>query len=162
MPTLHQYSTRLLWTGNTGEGTRTYSSYDRAYTISVHGKPVIHGSSDPHFHGDPTRYNPEELLVAALSSCHMLWFLHLCSAAGVIVDGYEDRAIGTMIEETDGGGRFTEVMLHPKVWVKDFNGDVEKINGLHKAAHQKCFIANSCNFPVKYEAGCFGTEHEAF
>lgn len=155
MPAVHQYTTQLLWTGNDGEGTRTYTSYDRSYVLSVHNKPVIPGSSDPHFHGDPTRYNPEELLVGALSSCHMLWFLHLCAAAGVVVEAYEDRAAGTMTEDADGSGRFAEVVLHPKVWIRGFDGNVEQINGIHTAAHQKCFIANSCNFPIRHEAMCF-------
>lgn len=155
MPETHEYYTQLVWTGNAGAGTENYTSYARSHVISVQNKPAIPGSSDPHFRGDVTRYNPEELLVASLSSCHMLWFLHLCSAQGIIVTAYEDEARGVMQEDADGGGRFTEVVLHPKVWVKAGNGNPEKVNALHAAAHKKCFIANSCNFPVKHEPVCY-------
>ena len=159
MSKTHRYNTQMVWTGNTGEGTRAYSSYERNHIISVKNKPAIPGSSDPHFRGDSSRYNPEELLVASLSSCHMLWFLHVCSAQGIIVTAYEDAATGSMLEDADGGGRFTEVVLHPKVWIKNYNGDAEKINALHTAAHKKCFIANSCNFPVRHDPVCYETEN---
>lgn len=154
---VHNYVTKLTWTGNTGYGTETYSSYSRNYLISVDGKNNIAGSSDPAFRGDASRYNPEELLVASLSSCHMLWFLHLCAEAGVIVMGYEDMAKGTMEENTDGGGRFTGVVLYPVITI---NGtiDKEKLNQLHDKAHAKCFIASSCNFPVKYKAEYIGEQ----
>jgi organic hydroperoxide reductase OsmC/OhrA len=155
MSKAHQYNTQLAWTGNTGEGTRAYSSYERSHIISVENKPAIPGSSDPHFRGDSSRYNPEELLVASLSSCHMLWFLHMCSEQGIVVTAYEDAATGSMLEDADGGGRFTAVVLHPKVWVKNYDGNAENINALHAAAHKKCFIANSCNFPVKCEPVCY-------
>ncbi len=150
---LHQYNTDLRWTGNTGNGTENYRSYERSYTISVHGKPEIAGSSDPAFRGDPGKYNPEEMLVAALSSCHMLSFLHLCAISSVIVLGYSDNAAGTMEEGNDGNGRFTEVMLKPQVVVKEASM-IEKANALHEKAHHNCFIANSCNFPVRHEAYC--------
>lgn len=146
----HQYNTKLVWTGNAGYGTQTYSSYSRAYIISVDGKNDILGSSDPAFRGDASRYNPEELLVASLSSCHMLWFLHLCSAAGIIVIGYEDEAKGTMIETADGGGHFSEVILYPVVTIEG-NVDKEKLDTLQHEAHKKCFIAASCNFPIRCE-----------
>ena len=107
----HLYQTSLLWTGNKGQGTASYRSYDRAYEIEVENKPVIKGSSDPNFRGDRTKYNPEELLVASLSSCHLLWYLHLCSEAGVVVVNYQDKAIGKMSETETGSGKFTEVKL---------------------------------------------------
>ncbi len=151
---LHHYTTQLQWTGNKGEGTKNYSAYDRDHVIAVQNKPALNASSDPQFRGDPAKYNPEELLVAALSSCHMLWFLHICANAGVIVTAYEDNATGKMQEDADGGGRFIEVLLKPVVWVKDAH-DPEKINRLHAEAHRKCFIANSCNFPVKHQAVCY-------
>ena len=145
------YATELIWTGNRGEGTSTYRAYDRAYEITVSGKPVIPGSSDPHFRGDATRYNPEELLVASLSACHMLWFLHLCADAGIRVERYTDAATGTMQETADGGGHFTEVVLRPAVYV---SGDVDRarMDALHARAHELCFIAQSVNFPVRCEA----------
>ena len=148
---LHSYATDLVWTGNRGEGTSGYRAYDRAHEISVAGKPVIPGSSDPHFRGDATRYNPEELLVASLSACHMLWFLHLCADAGIRVERYTDSATGAMQEAADGGGHFTEVVLRPAVRVA---GDVEhaRIDALHERAHELCFIAQSVNFPVRCEA----------
>ena len=148
---LHSYATDLVWTGNRGEGTSGYRAYDRAYEISVAGKPAIPGSSDPHFRGDATRYNPEELLVASLSACHMLWFLHLCADAGIRVERYTDSATGAMQETADGGGHFTEVVLRPAVRIA---GDVEhaRIDALHERAHELCFIAQSVNFPVRCEA----------
>src|SRR3954469_21032932 len=111
----HTYEISIQWTGNTGEGTKSYSSYRRDYLVHAGDKAAISGSSDPAFRGDTSRYNPEELLVASLSSCHMLWYLHLCADAGVSVLAYEDAAEGTMVEGADGGGRFTEVVLRPKV-----------------------------------------------
>jgi organic hydroperoxide reductase OsmC/OhrA len=153
MSKTHQYNTLLCWTGNTGKGTENYRAYERAYTVAINGKPELAGSSDPAFRGDPARYNPEEMLVAALSACHMLSFLHFCSASGVIVESYTDTATGTMEETKEGNGRFTEVILRPKVVVKEFSM-VEKANALHDKAHQYCFIANSCNFPVLHQPAC--------
>lgn len=153
----HQYKVNLLWTGNRGEGTASYRAYERSYTQHVAGKPDLLGSSDPAFRGDPTRHNPEELLVASLSSCHLLWFLHLCSEAGVSVVDYSDHAKGFMEETTDGGGRFTEVVLHPTVTVAD-RSMVAKVDALHEAAHHKCFIANSVNFPVRTLGTCTALE----
>lgn len=145
----HNYCVTVIWTGNTGKGTSTYHAYKRDHHISVIGKPPIPGSSDPKFRGDAARYNPEELLVAALSTCHMLWYLHLCADAGIVVVSYEDRAEGTMSEGADGRGQFVIVTLHPHVRIK---GSVEQAEALHKRAHELCFIANSVNFPVKHEA----------
>jgi len=151
MSKLHSYQTELAWKGNLGSGTSFYNSYKRDYVVRVQDKPVIEGSSDPEFRGDGSRYNPEEMLVASLSSCHMLWFLHLCAVSGIIVTAYEDRAIGTMEENADGSGSFSEVVLHP---VASVSGeiDAERLDALHKEANQKCFIANSCNFPVRHMA----------
>lgn len=146
----HYYQTSLKWTGNTGTGTSSYRAYERAHEVSVMGKPIIPASSDPSFRGDASRYNPEEMLVLSLSSCHMLWFLHLCSGAGVAVVDYTDNAKGVMEETTDGGGRFKTVVLHPYVVVLE-QQMAEKLPDLHHRAHQMCFIANSCNFPVKHE-----------
>ena len=143
----HLYQTSLLWTGNKGQGTTSYRSYDRAYEIEVENKPVIKGSSDPAFRGDRTKYNPEELLVASLSSCHLLWYLHLCSEAGVIVVDYKDKAIGKMSETKTGSGRFTEVILQPEV-VVTAESSLEQAKKLHDKTHEFCFIANSVNFPV--------------
>jgi organic hydroperoxide reductase OsmC/OhrA len=145
----HLYSVNVAWTGNTGQGTSDYRSYTRDHEINVPGKPPIHGSSDPKFRGDPVRYNPEELMVAALSSCHMLWYLHLCADAGVVVVSYEDRAEGTMEESGEGAGRFVRVMLRPHVRVTK---SVEQAEALHQRAHELCFIANSVNFPVLHQA----------
>ena len=153
MSKLHQYNTLLRWTGNSGKGTENYRAYERSYTVSVNGKPELAGSSDPAFRGDPAKYNPEEMLVAALSACHMLSFLHFCSAAGVIVVDYSDSASGTMEETKEGNGRFTEVVLKPNVVVKEASM-IEKVNALHIKAHQYCLIANSCNFPVLHQPVC--------
>jgi organic hydroperoxide reductase OsmC/OhrA len=147
----HSYHTNLQWTGNTGKGTETYRGYERSHQISVEGKQMIEASSDPSFHGDKSKYNPEEMFVASLSSCHMLWFLHLCSVASVIVLEYSDAAIGKMVESDDGNGRFSEVILYPQVKLKE-EWMIEKTNAIHEKAHHFCFIANSVNFPVRHEA----------
>ena len=149
----HHYKTTVTWTGNTGKGTESYRGYERAHTISAAGKIDIAASSDPAFLGDKTKYNPEELLLASLSSCHMLWWLHLCSDAGIIVTAYSDHASGTMEENASGGGHFAEVVLHPVATITDASKK-EKALALHEEANKKCFIANSCNFPVKHEAIC--------
>jgi organic hydroperoxide reductase OsmC/OhrA len=146
----HTYQANIVWTGNKGEGTRTYTAYSRAHEISVDGKPVIPGSSDPHFRGDESRYNPEEMLVASLSACHLLWYLHLCSDAGIVVLDYKDEAIGKMVETETGGGHFTEVILRPRATVTP-DSDKAKAFELHEKAHRLCFIAASVNFPVRTE-----------
>ncbi|MDA3615029.1 OsmC family protein [Polluticaenibacter yanchengensis] len=143
----HHYQATITWTGNTGSGTAHYSTYERSHTISVNNKPAIAGSSDPAFRGDAGRHNPEDLLLASLSSCHMLWYLHLCAANNVIVESYTDQAQGTMIEGPDGSGRFTEVVLLPVIKVSDASM-ISKAMALHEEANRYCFIANSVNFPV--------------
>ena len=147
----HHYETNLKWTGNQGEGTGSYRSYKRDHTISIPGKPDIPGSSDPAFRGDPSRHNPEELLVASLSACHMLWYLHLCASHKIVVLAYEDQATGEMVENADGSGRFKSVTLHPYITLAD-PAMKAKAETLHEKANQACFIANSCNFPVHHQA----------
>jgi organic hydroperoxide reductase OsmC/OhrA len=147
----HRYAVAVEWTGNTGTGTSGYRSYERRYEISAGTqKPAIPGSSDPVFRGDPARWNPEELLVAALSACHKLSYLHLCADAGVVVIAYVDHAEGVMEEARDGSGRFQRVILRPRVTVAS-GSDTVKARELHHEAHSKCFIANSVNFPVELE-----------
>lgn len=146
----HSYAVRVTWTGNLGQGTSGYTTYDRSHEISAAGKPAIPGSSDPAFRGDRSRYNPEDLLVASLSACHMLWYLHLCADAKIVVADYVDDASGTMAETSDGGGHFTEVVLRPSV-VIGRGGDTALATALHERAHHLCFIANSVNFQVRCE-----------
>jgi organic hydroperoxide reductase OsmC/OhrA len=148
----HTYNTTIAWTGNRGEGTKHYKGYDRSHDVIVDNKEIIKASSDPAFMGDRSKHNPEELLVASLSSCHMLWFLHLCSDNGIVVVEYKDRATGTMVE-TATGGHFTEVMLNPVVTITD-GSKIDRCNELHVQANQRCFIANSCNFPVRHSPTC--------
>ncbi|MDQ1805800.1 OsmC family protein [Chryseobacterium sp. CKR4-1] len=145
----HHYSTSIEWTGNKGTGTSGYRNYDRSYTISIENKVTIDGSSDPAFRGDKTKHNPEELFLASLSSCHMLWYLHFCSEAGVILTEYTDKATGIMAETANGSGHFTEVTLHPEIIVTD-ESMIEKAVELHQKANEFCFIANSVNFKVKH------------
>lgn len=146
----HSYTVTITWTGNTGAGTAGYRDYERSYDISSPGKPTIAGSSDPAFRGDRGRWNPEDLLVASLSACHKLWYLHLCAEAGLVVNAYVDEAVGVMEESADGGGQFVEVTLRPRVSIAS-GCDREKAHALHHAAHAKCFIARSVNFPVACE-----------
>ena len=148
----HSYPIRMSWTGNTGTGTANYRGYDRTHEYSVRGKPVIPGSADPAFRGDATRYNPEELLVMSLSSCHMLWYLHLCAESGVVVTAYVDDAVGTLVEVKETGGHFTEVVLRPAVTLAA-GSDAALATALHEKAHHLCFVANSVNFPVRVEPG---------
>jgi organic hydroperoxide reductase OsmC/OhrA len=146
----HSYRITVQWTGNAGTGTSAYRDYRRDHEIASAGKPTILGSSDPHFRGDPARWNPEELLVAAISTCHQLWYLHLCSAARVVVTAYEDHAEGVMLEQPDGSGRFVRVVLHPRVTISP-QSDCDRAIALHREAHAMCFVANSVNFPIEHE-----------
>jgi len=146
----HNYEVCVNWTGNDGEGTSTYRSYRRDYTILSDGKPEIHGSSDPSFRGDRSRHNPEELLVASVSSCHMLWYLHLCAVNHIAVLEYRDLASGLLEEDATGSGEFVRVVLKPKVKIS-VGGDQHKAATLHAEAHRLCFIARSVKFPVDIE-----------
>ena len=147
----HEYKTSLRWTGNKGTGTSDYRAYARDYEITGPLKSAtLEGSSDPHFRGDATRYNPEDLLVASLSACHMLSYLHLCAVNRIVVTEYTDDATGTMAENPDGSGQFTEVTLRPQVTIAA-GSDVTKALHLHEEAGKLCFIAGSVNFPVRHE-----------
>jgi organic hydroperoxide reductase OsmC/OhrA len=146
----HRYAVTMEWTGNTGSGTSGYRAYERSHEITAGDKPPIAGSSDPNFRGDARRWNPEELLVASLSACHQLWYLHLCADAGIVVTAYIDRAEGVMVEDATGGGHFERVVLRPLVTLAA-GSDAERARALHPTAHERCFIANSVNFPVDHE-----------
>jgi organic hydroperoxide reductase OsmC/OhrA len=148
---VHSYNVRVDWTGNDGVGTKSYREYRRDHTIIVDGKPDIRGSSDPSFRGDRSRFNPEELLVASLSSCHMLWYLHLCAVNHVTVLEYRDAAEGFMEEEESGAGQFVRVQLRPAVKLA-VGSDGARALALHEEAHHNCFIARSVNFPVEIAA----------
>ena len=148
----HYYKVKIEWTGNQGDGTLNYKSYNRNHSITAKGKSVdIKASSDPSFLGDKTRYNPEELFLSSLSACHMLWYLHLCSTHNIIVTAYKDQAVGVMDEFENGSGQFKEVCLYPQVEVANKNMIV-KANELHHEANKMCFIANSCNFEVRHQS----------
>ncbi|MBP0450089.1 OsmC family protein [Kitasatospora sp. RG8] len=146
----HTYTAEITWTGNRGTGTSDYRSYERSHEVAGEGLPTIPGSSDPAFRGDPARWNPEQLQLAALSQCHMLSYLHQCAVNGVVVTSYVDRPLGTM-EQTAGGGHFTGAMLRPRIEVAS-EEMTEKALALHDDAHRACFIAASVNFPVRHEA----------
>jgi organic hydroperoxide reductase OsmC/OhrA len=143
----HQYRVTVEWQGNRGEGTAHYRAYGREHVIGAAGKPPIAGSADPAFRGDAARWNPEELLVASVSACHKLWYLHLCAEAGIAVLAYEDAAEGVMTEEPGGSGRFTRITLKPRVVIRA-GDDAARAEALHQEAHRFCFIANSVNFPI--------------
>jgi organic hydroperoxide reductase OsmC/OhrA len=146
----HHYEVTVSWTGNRGTGTSGYRDYGRDHEVSAEGRPLILGSSDPAFRGDPARWNPELALLTALSECHMLSYLHVCATAGVVVTGYVDASEGTMAEDDNGGGRFTEVTLRPQVTVATADM-IDSAIALHEEASAKCFIAASVNFPVHHE-----------
>jgi len=145
----HHYHITNLWIGNLGAGTASYRGYSRNYELFAAGKNApIPGSSDPLYRGDRARYNPEELLLGALSACHMLWVLHLCADAGIVVTGYEDQPEGEMTEDPDGAGRFTKVVLRPRMTITDV-GRIAHALDAHKRAHHFCAMAQSVNFPVE-------------
>jgi organic hydroperoxide reductase OsmC/OhrA len=149
MGPLHTYETTVVWTGNRGTGTSGYRDYDRTHEVAAAGLPRIPGSADRAFRGEPDRWNPELLLVSALSQCHLLAYLHLAADHGVIVTSYVDRAVGTM-REHDGTGEMTLVVLHPVITVADA-AMVTTAVALHDRAEETCFIARSVNFPVRHE-----------
>jgi organic hydroperoxide reductase OsmC/OhrA len=150
VPKTHTYDLTVTWTGDQGSGTSSYRSYSRAHEVDAPGRPPLLGSADPFFHGDADRWNPEQLLVAALSECHLLSYLHVCAVAGIVVTGYTDKPHGVMAQTDDGGGHFTEVVLRPQVTVTSPEM-VERATALHEDANKVCFIANSVNFPVRHE-----------
>ncbi len=147
---LHRTALNLHWTGNLGAGTATYRAYDRAHRITAPGKDPIEGSADPAFRGDPARWNPEELLLAAVAACHQLWYLHLCAEAGIVVTSYEDAADAVLREEADGGGRIIAATLRPLVGIAH-GRDAARAASLHEDAGEKCFIARSVNFLIGHE-----------
>ncbi len=149
----HHYKLGVSWTGNLGAGASAYDSYGRDHVITCEGKPDLQASSDPYFRGDASRYNPEDLFLAAISSCHMLWYLHLCADAGIVVTSYNDNAEGIMNSGGDDPGRFIEVNLNPVAKISD-PLRMDEANQLHDKAREKCFISNSCNFPIAHHPRC--------
>ena len=148
----HHYTINIKWTGDEGKGTKDYKSYNRNHSISNPSKySEILGSSDPSFRGDKTKYNPEDLFLSSIASCHMLWYLHLCSVNQIVVTSYSDNATGTMEESKNGSGKFKEVTLHPLVTIQDEH-QIKKAAELHSQANEMCFIANSCNFKIGHES----------
>lgn len=147
--TEHDYRLTVEWTGDRGTGTSGYRDYHRSITVSADGRPDLLASADRTFHGDASRWNPEEMLVAALSTCHLLSYLHIAAREGIVVTGYADEATGTMVQ-AGIGGHFTEVVLRPVVTVTD-PAMVEAATKAHRAASEACFIAASVNFPVRHE-----------
>jgi organic hydroperoxide reductase OsmC/OhrA len=149
MGALHTYAIDVTWTGAGDDGTASYTSYGRDHEVLMEGRPVLLASADPAFRGDADRYSPEDLFVASLAQCHMLWALHMAARVGVVVVGYADRATGTMRVESAGAGQFTEVTLRPRLTVR---GDVDEdvVRKIHDDAHAHCFIARSVNFPVRH------------
>ncbi|WP_300544849.1 OsmC family protein [Maricaulis sp.] len=151
MAKTHAYNARVVWTGNRGTGTSAYKAYDRTWNVETPGKPVIHCSNDPLLGGDPGLPNPEDMLISALSACHMLWYLHLASVAGIVVTAYSDDPEGVGETAPDGAGRFLEATLRPTITLAP-GTDVETADAIHGEIHKYCFIARSVNFPVGCEA----------
>ena len=153
----HNYKSTVVWTGNNGNGTDNYKNYERSHTISIQNKCDISASSDAPFRGDITKHNPEDLFLSSISSCHMLWYLHLCADNGIVVQEYSDEAEGTMLQTETGGGYFTQVTLHPKVVIED-KSLIQFAIELHHKANQKCFIANSLGFKVLHNPTIIAVE----
>ncbi len=150
MANTHSFSATVTWTGNRGQGTSRYRAYGREHEVAIDGKPTILGSSDPSFLGDAAKWNPEDMLISSISTCHMLWFLHLASDAGWVVETYEDRVEAVMQMNPNGSGQFSSATLHPAVTISA--GDPALLNDLHHKAHGMCFIARSLNFEIGCEA----------
>ncbi len=147
----HTYMATVTWTGNQGAGTTDVKAYARRYDVACDGKPTIEGSADPAYMGDASRHNPEDMLLASLSACHMLWYLHLCAVRKVVVRAYEDTARGTMRVNPDGSGEFTGVTLKPRVTIAP-DSDPALAESLHEKANAMCFVARSVSFPVEHDA----------
>ena len=151
MSKTHDYTARIAWTGDRGEGTKRYKGYDRTWRIATPGQLPIDCSNDPSLGGDPTKPNPEDLLLASLSGCHMLWYLHLASEAGIVVRAYEDAPLGVGETGPRGDGRYLRAVLRPTITLAQ-GADLAKADALHHEVHHFCFIARSVNFPIAYEA----------
>ena len=149
--TEHAYTARIAWTGNRGTGTSAYKAYDRTWQVEAPGKPVIACSNDPLLGGDPGLHNPEDLLLSALSACHMLWYLHLAAVAGIVVTGYEDSPEGIGENAPDGSGQFVRATLRPVITLAA-GMDAARADAIHHEIHKYCFIARSVRFPVSCEA----------
>jgi len=150
-PKHHQYSSSIVWTGNTGRGTAAYRAYERTWDIITPEKPTIHCSNDPLLGGDPTLPNPEDLLLNAVSACHMLWYLHLASDVGIVIETYKDTPVGIGEVENNGAGRFIGVTLNPKIGLQK-GSNPDQADAIHSDIHRYCFIARSLNFPVEIKA----------
>lgn len=146
----HNYIVNIEWTGQNGVGTTSYSAYNRSFNMQAGEKPMLECSSDTIFRGDKTKYNPEDMLVASLSSCHMLWYLHFCADHGITVLAYKDAAEGVLSLEKGAPSKFTNITLKPRVQIKE-SDKIELAEALHAKAHEYCFIANSVNFPVNID-----------
>ncbi len=146
----HSFHAAVTWTGNTGTGTSAYKAYERTWEIRTPNKPMVKCSNDPMLGGDPSLHNPEDMLIASLSACHMLWYLHLASQENIVVLAYEDRPEGIGQSLPDGSGQFTQAILKPSITVKA-GADMDRAEAIHHEVHKYCFIARSVNFPVTYE-----------
>jgi organic hydroperoxide reductase OsmC/OhrA len=151
MTKTHDYTATIAWTGNRGDGTRTYRGYDRTWDVRTPGKPVIHCSNDPLLGGDPTKPNPEDLLLATVAACHMLWYLHLANTAGIVVHEYEDSPVGVGETAPNGAGRMLSATLRPRIVVAA-GADLAVADAIHARVHEFCFVARSVNFPIEYRA----------
>lgn len=152
MGTVHEYVCRIEWTGNRGDGTKSYRGYDRSWKVGTPGKPVIHCSNDPLLGGNPSLPNPEDLLLSSLAACHMLWYLHLASRAGIVVHRYADHPVGFGETDANGAGRFLRATLRPQIEVAR-GTDLGRADAIHAEVHRYCFIARSVNFPISFAAG---------
>ena len=151
MTKTHDYTAQIVWTGDRGRGTKSYRGYDRTWRITTPGKPPVECSNDPLLGGDPSRPNPEDLLLSSLAACHMLWYLHLASTAGIVVRAYEDNPVGVGETGPRGEGRFIEAVLRPQITIER-GADLAVADALHEKIDEYCFIARSVNFPVRCEA----------
>lgn len=147
----HLFKAAINWTSKQNPPDSTKRFYSKSHQIKIEGKPVLEVSAAKAFKGDPELYNPEDLLLSSLVSCHMMSYLYVCSQNGIEVLEYSDNAEATLEVSPNGSGRFVAAKLYPKV--KILNPEqIQLALDLHQKANELCFIANSCNFPVMHHA----------
>ncbi|MGV0996986.1 OsmC family protein [Empedobacter falsenii] len=149
----HLFKVALNWIKKESKMDSSTRIYTKSHHISIEGKPDLEVSAAKAFKGDPNLYNPEDLLLSSLTSCHMMSYLYCCAQHKIEVISYQDHSEATLQVNPDGSGKIVKVDLFPDIIISD-SSQIELALSLHKKANELCFIANSCNFPVYHHAKC--------
>ena len=149
----HLFKAKLNWNSIPKEVITNTKRYTKTHQIAIDGKEILNVSAAKAFKGDPNLYNPEDLLLSSVVSCHMMSYLYVCSQNDITVVSYQDNAEGTLEVLENGSGRFVEIRLNPSVIIKEKEKIAQALS-LHTKASELCFIANSCNFPILHFASC--------